>query len=65
MIDPISVFIAESLAPKDFYLRRLDEYAANEVLKIQACPTEYRIVLTKAYLRKAIAEANEQNFNPM
>ena len=62
MSESISVYIAESLAPEDFYLRRLDGHAANEVLKMQACRTEYRMVLTTAYLRKAINEANEQNY---
>ena len=62
MTDDISVFIAESLSPKDFYERRLDGFAANEVLKIQSCPTEYRIVLTRKYLRRAIEEADENNF---
>lgn len=53
----ISVFIAESLAPRDFYLRRLDGFAANEVLKIQSCRTDYRIVLTRRFLQQAIKEA--------
>ncbi|GLV23874.1 hypothetical protein [Sphingobium sp. TomTYG45] len=62
MTDDISVFIAESLSPKDFYERRLDGFAANEVLKIQSCPTDYRIVLTRKYLRRAIEEADENNY---
>lgn len=62
MTDDTSVFIAESLSPEDFYEHRLDGFAANEVLKIQSCPTDYRMVLTRKYLRRAIAEADENNY---
>lgn len=58
----ISVFIAESLSPKDYYDRRMDGFAANEVLKIQSCKTDYRIVLTRNFLRRAIKEANDGNY---
>lgn len=57
-----SVFIAESVDADDFYDRRMDGFAANEVLKIQGCPSEYRIVLNAAMLRRAINEAAEENF---
>lgn len=52
-----SVYIVESLAPDDFYERRLDGHAANEVLKILDVETEYRIAFTKTLLTRAIAEA--------
>ena len=52
-----SVYILESLNPKDFYERRLDGHAANEVLKILEVTTEYRIAFTKALVERAIAEA--------
>lgn len=58
----ISVFIAESLAPRDFYEKRLDGYAANEVLKIQSCKTDYRIVLTRKLLDRAIREAADGDY---
>lgn len=57
-----SVFFAESLDAEDFYDQRLDGFAANEVLKIQSCPSSYRVVLNKMMLQRAIEEAAEQNY---
>lgn len=58
----LSVLIAESLDPDDFYNRRLDGYAANEVLRIQDVRSSYRIVLDKRRLQKSIAEAADGRF---
>lgn len=58
-----TVFIAESLAPVDFYKRRLDGFAANEVLKIQGCASDYRIVLNCRYLRQAINDATALDYS--
>lgn len=52
-----SVFIAESVAPEDYYLRRVDGHAANEILKIRDLRTEYRIVMTQTLLKRAVKEA--------
>lgn len=62
MPDPISVFIAESLSPIDLYKRRLDGFAANEVLKIQSCKTDYRIAMTPNLLARSIKEAEDGNY---
>lgn len=51
------VYIVESLSPKDFYERRLDGHAANEILKILDVTTEYRIAFTKKLVKRAISEA--------
>jgi hypothetical protein len=58
-----SVFIAESLHADDFFERRLDGFAANEVLKIQSWASDYRIVLNREYLSKAIARADEGDYS--
>jgi hypothetical protein len=52
-----SVYILETLNPNDFYERRLDGHAANEILKILDVTTEYRIAFTKPLVERAIAEA--------
>ena len=52
-----SVYIVETLDPDDFYERRLDGHAANEILKILDVATEYRIAFTKTLVTRAIAEA--------
>lgn len=57
-----SVFIVESLKSNDFYDRRLDGYAANEMLRILGTRTEYRIAFTRALVEKAIAEAAAGDF---
>jgi hypothetical protein len=57
MPENLSVMVAESVGPRDFYLRRTDGYAAYEVLRIQQIRAEYRVVLDKARLIRAIAEA--------
>ncbi|MDF0544868.1 hypothetical protein PX699_21190 [Sphingobium sp. H39-3-25] len=57
-----SVFIAESVDPEDFYERRVDGHAANEILKIRGLSTDYRIVLTKPLLKRAIKEAADGGF---
>ena len=57
-----SVYIVEALNPKDFYERRLDGHAANEMLRILGTRTQYRIAFTQALLRRAITEAAEGNF---
>ena len=54
-----NVFIVESLNPKDFYERRLDGHAANEILKILDVTTEYRIAFTEKLVKRAIAAAAE------
>lgn len=54
-----NVFIVESLYPKDFYERRLDGHAANEILKILDVTTEYRIAFTKPLVERAITEATK------
>lgn len=59
---PTSVFIAESLSPLDYYERRMDGFAANEVLKIQSCKTDYRLVLTRNLLERAIQEADSGDY---
>lgn len=51
------VFVAESNNPVDFYLGKLDGYAANELLKVLRVPSRYRIVLDRKMLKKAVAEA--------
>ena len=53
----LRVFIAEAVSVRDFYVGRVDGFAANEVLKIQAIETRYRMVLTKALLAAAAREA--------
>lgn len=57
-----SVFIAESVDPEDFYERRVDGHAANEILKIRGLSTEYRIALTKTLLKRVIKEAADGEF---
>lgn len=57
------VFIAESLAPDDFYDRRVDGFAANEVLKIQGCASDYRVVLNRKFLRRAIEDASGNGYS--
>lgn len=57
-----SVYIVETLNPKDFYERRLDGHAANEILRILGTRTEYRIAFTQSLVECAIAEATEGNF---
>ncbi len=52
-----SVYIVESLDPKDFYERMLDGHAANEILRILGTRTEYRVAFTRKLARRAIAEA--------
>jgi uncharacterized oligopeptide transporter (OPT) family protein len=56
-----SVYIVESLDPKDFYERRLDGHAANEILRILDVTTEYRIAFTKTLVERAIDEAAKSN----
>ncbi len=58
----LSVMIAESVGPKDSYVRRTDGFAANEVLQIQQVRTQYRIVLDLPRLIRAIAQARIGNF---
>lgn len=60
--DTISVVVAESVGPRDFYLRRTDGYAAHEVLRIQQTTADYRVSLDKARLIRAIAEAHLYKF---
>jgi hypothetical protein len=62
MTTRLGVFIAESLSPSDFYEWQLDGFAANEVLRIQDRLTQYRIVLTRALLKRAIHEAAAGSF---
>jgi hypothetical protein len=57
-----SVFIIESLNPKDFYDRRLDGHAANEMLRILGTKTEYRIAFTRSLVEHAISEAAANDF---
>ena len=57
-----SVYILESLKPKDFYERQLDGHAANEVLRVLGTRAEYRIAFTKALVERAIAEASAGKF---
>ncbi|MBS1086681.1 hypothetical protein [Gluconobacter sphaericus] len=57
-----SVYIVETLNPKDFYDRRLDGHAANEMLRILGMKTEYRIAFTLPLVKRAIAEAAAENF---
>ncbi len=57
-----SVFIAESLSPKDYYEKRMDGFAANEVLKIQSCKSDYKIVLTRDLLNRSIQEATNGDY---
>ena len=57
-----SVFIAESVASVDFYERRLDGHAANEILKILGTKTEYRIAFTHDLIERALKEAGDGNF---
>jgi hypothetical protein len=52
-----SVYILETLDPEDFFERRLDGHAANEILKILDVATEYRIAFTRPLVERAIAEA--------
>jgi hypothetical protein len=58
-----SVYIVESLRSNDFYERRLDGHAANEVLRILGAKTEYRVAFTKRLVQRAIAEAAEDDFD--
>lgn len=57
-----SVFIAESLAPEDFYERRADGFAANEVLRLRGIRSEYRIALTRDLLERAVSECRRRNY---
>lgn len=59
----VSVFIAESVSDEDFYERRADGHAANEVLKLRGQRTEYRVVITEELLKRAIEEAVEGGFD--
>lgn len=56
------VYIIESLDSSDFYERRLDGHAANEILKILDVRTEYRIAFTRALIKRAITEAASGDF---
>jgi hypothetical protein len=51
------VFIVESNSPEDFYLGKLDGFAANEVLKVRRIRSRYRVAFNREMLHKAIAEA--------
>jgi hypothetical protein len=51
------VFIAESNNPLDFYLGKLDGYAANEILKVRRIASRYRIVFDLDMFRRAIRDA--------
>ncbi len=57
-----SVFIAESVSTEDFYERRVDGHAANEILKIRGLSTKYRVALTKPLLKRAVKEAADGKF---
>lgn len=57
------VFLIESLDSADFYERRLDGHAANEILKILDVRTEYRIAFTRSLVERAIAEAASGDFD--
>ncbi len=57
------VFIAESIGPEDFYERRADGFAANEILKLRGQRTEYRVVMTLPLLKRAVDEAITGGFN--
>jgi hypothetical protein len=53
----ISVFIAESLDAASFYIGRSDGRATHEVLKVHRLESDYRIVLDRKILNRAIRDA--------
>lgn len=58
----ISVFIAESVSPADFYDGRTDGRAALEVVRLHEVRCEYRVVLDRPRLKKAVQEALKGDF---
>jgi len=56
-LSKLSVFIAESVSPNDFYIGQTDGFAAKEILNIQRVRTQYRIALTRPLLARAIRDA--------
>jgi len=61
-VQALSVLIAESVSRDDFYDRRTDGYAANEILRIQQVRSDYRLVLDRRLLVRAVNSAAAQNF---
>ena len=57
------VFIAESMSSKDFYVGALDGRAAQHVLEIEHKEVQYRAVLDRLHLKKAIREATDGHFD--
>lgn len=55
-----SVYILETLDPEDFFERRLDGHAANEILKILDVTTEYRIAFTRPLRRAGHRRGSEK-----
>ncbi|ESX20338.1 hypothetical protein X747_29100 [Mesorhizobium sp. LNJC384A00] len=58
----MSVFIAESVSPVDFYIGRTDGRAAFEVVRLHQVRCEYRVVLDRLRLKKAVREALKGDF---
>lgn len=58
----ISVFIAESVSPADFYIGQTDGRAAFEVVRLHQVRCEYRVVLDRLRLKKAVREALNGDF---
>lgn len=58
----ISVFIAESVSSSDFYAGRTDGHAAKEVVRLHQIRCEYRVVLDRIHLKKAVQEALKDDF---
>ena len=56
------VYILETLDPEDFFERRLDGHAANEILRILGTKTEYRVAFTRKLAERAIREAASRKF---
>jgi len=58
----ISVFIAESVSSADFYDGRTDGRAAQEVVRLHQVRSDYRLVLDRKHLKKAVREAADGDF---
>ncbi|HEY0382234.1 MAG TPA: hypothetical protein VGC72_08555 [Candidatus Elarobacter sp.] len=63
--EELSVFIAESVSPLDFYKERTDGLAAHGVLRAGGTRSAYRIVLNEKMLRRAVKEAASGSYKAL
>lgn len=57
----LRVLVAESVSPKDFYNRDWEGRVVEEVVRLLAGYVHYRIVITRKYLLRGIAEFYDQS----